>query len=1045
MHPEPELLAAFAEGTLHGPDLAAVSAHLGECRDCRVAVGETVEFLRGEKAEDDIRGAKSRWLAAAAAAAVAVTAGIVWTARTKSPIEELISAAPRDVRYIEPRLADFPPAPLTPTERGRQSDPRKLKLIGTAGHVLERTAGDSSTDAVRAAAAAHLLTGDAQRAIESLQRIAEERADAKVWNDLAAAWFTVYQADPERLKYALSAADEAVRLAPEMSEALFNRALVLSRLGLRDEAIDAWNRFLQHYPQGPIADEARVRLRELGGPLTDVPAAIERHFEQIAAGDAAPLAAILEADAGELRNFFETEGLARWGQAVLDANAASARTSLAAARLAAAALRRFNGDAVLTEVVTAIDTADDAQRSALARAHVAYRDGRRAYRPLRRADESERLLSIAAAGFSGRSPAELLARTYLGVAVFAQGRRDEAETLFRDVERRTPGHFPSLRAYLRWQLASCDMARGKWAKSTSGLRQAIDTYDQLRERMNAAFVRNITAHTLAAQGVHHTAWLERIAALQHLGRRTDHRLQHAISGIVYDCLTRKEWREALSFLAIEARLARTVRDVELETHLLVRRAQVAMRLGNEAEARESLAAAKRLVASVKDDSLRERLQVETTAATALTQSHGAGAIGLLTDVLAFHHTRGWRMLIPNIHLRRGRIHLESGDRAKAAADFEAGIAEIEQQRASVAASERRWAEFDATEELFDEAIALFAETDPARAFAYAERENGAEAPLELAGIPEGTLFVRYTALPDRLLILTAGGRGYGSERVAIRRQELLARVDRCIRALRGGNACDESLGDLLVPRANAETIVFLPDSYTSGIPFAALHVSGEPLIARQPVTTAPSMAAYLRAYRAVHSDRRSTALVIDSSSTAGMDPLPWARMEASAIETLYARVARLSDGEATLEALRDGARTAQVLHFGVHGMYEGPQAALVLAGGTQSLDVATISRLPLDDAEVVVLAACGTARGPVRSAGVVSVANAFLEVGVPSVVATLWPIDDRASAEFFPRLHRQLANGERASVALRMTQLECIRDESCRGSAVWAAVQNIGR
>ncbi|HVT46104.1 MAG TPA: CHAT domain-containing protein, partial [Thermoanaerobaculia bacterium] len=67
---------------------------------------------------------------------------------------------------------------------------------------------------------------------------------------------------------------------------------------------------------------------------------------------------------------------------------------------------------------------------------------------------------------------------------------------------------------------------------------------------------------------------------------------------------------------------------------------------------------------------------------------------------------------------------------------------------------------------------------------------------------------------------------------------------------------------------------------------------------------------------------------------------------------------------------------------------------------------------------------------------------AFLEAGVPTVIATLWKIDDEASKAFFTRLHEHLRGGTRPAQALRATQVEFMK----RGASpsIWAAVQCIG-
>jgi tetratricopeptide (TPR) repeat protein len=56
---------------------------------------------------------------------------------------------------------------------------------------------------------------------------------------------------------ALRSLDEALGLNPALAEAAFNRALLLERLGRRDEALAAWDRYLAIDGASAWAGEAR--------------------------------------------------------------------------------------------------------------------------------------------------------------------------------------------------------------------------------------------------------------------------------------------------------------------------------------------------------------------------------------------------------------------------------------------------------------------------------------------------------------------------------------------------------------------------------------------------------------------------------------------------------------------------------------------------------------------------------------------------------------------------------------------------------------------
>ncbi|MGB5898247.1 MAG: CHAT domain-containing protein [Geitlerinemataceae cyanobacterium] len=51
------------------------------------------------------------------------------------------------------------------------------------------------------------------------------------------------------------------------------------------------------------------------------------------------------------------------------------------------------------------------------------------------------------------------------------------------------------------------------------------------------------------------------------------------------------------------------------------------------------------------------------------------------------------------------------------------------------------------------------------------------------------------------------------------------------------------------------------------------------------------------------------------------------------------------------------------------------------------------------NADLVVLSACDTGRGEITGDGVVGLSRALVTAGVPSIVVSLWKVDDAATAE----------------------------------------------
>jgi CHAT domain-containing protein len=217
------------------------------------------------------------------------------------------------------------------------------------------------------------------------------------------------------------------------------------------------------------------------------------------------------------------------------------------------------------------------------------------------------------------------------------------------------------------------------------------------------------------------------------------------------------------------------------------------------------------------------------------------------------------------------------------------------------------------------------------------------------------------------------------------------------------------------------------------------------IVERHAVVVSPSaaVAAQLSSRREAVADRRTVLVVANATATTDPGVLNGAETETNEVAQFYSRSLRLVRDEATIDSFRRYAPAANVIHIATHGaMNAGSQGggALLLSDGR--LDSQTIASMRLPHTCAVVLAACESALGPTRAEGTISAARAFLAAGVPAVIATLWQIDDTASAQFFPRIHRNLARGVAAATAVREAQIESIR----RGEspAMWAAVQCIG-
>ncbi|MBY0227780.1 MAG: CHAT domain-containing protein, partial [Gemmataceae bacterium] len=88
-----------------------------------------------------------------------------------------------------------------------------------------------------------------------------------------------------------------------------------------------------------------------------------------------------------------------------------------------------------------------------------------------------------------------------------------------------------------------------------------------------------------------------------------------------------------------------------------------------------------------------------------------------------------------------------------------------------------------------------------------------------------------------------------------------------------------------------------------------------------------------------------------------------------------------------------------------------------------------VSEMDLTRLELAVLSACETGLGKVAGGeGVLGLQRAFAAAGCRSVVASLWSVDDAATAVLMERFYRHLWEGKKGKLeALRSAQLDVLR------------------
>ncbi len=281
-------------------------------------------------------------------------------------------------------------------------------------------------------------------------------------------------------------------------------------------------------------------------------------------------------------------------------------------------------------------------------------------------------------------------------------------------------------------------------------------------------------------------------------------------------------------------------------------------------------------------------------------------------------------------------------------------------------------------------------------------------------------------------------------RLDIRREELVAKVHSLRDMISHTDQFDgfkhqaEELYKLLIAPALAQVrgkeLLIVPHGVLHYLPFQALvSAQGKYLIEEFPINylSSASLMQFTREKR--RASRESTFAMGNPNLGDDAYNLRFAEREAKEIAQVYPKSSVYLRDEATKsKAFADGPHN-DIVHFAVHAEFnenEPMKSALLLAREGQDdgrLKVSEIFALKLK-ADLVVLSACETGLGKINSGDeIVGLTRAFIYAGTPSVVTTLWKVNDRASYELMGQFYRNLKSMKK-SAALRQAQLKTMKE-----------------
>ena len=219
----------------------------------------------------------------------------------------------------------------------------------------------------------------------------------------------------------------------------------------------------------------------------------------------------------------------------------------------------------------------------------------------------------------------------------------------------------------------------------------------------------------------------------------------------------------------------------------------------------------------------------------------------------------------------------------------------------------------------------------------------------------------------------------------------------------------------LQDKIRGQSLVIIPHQVLHYVPFDALYDGSRYLIDSYDISRAPSMSV-LKICR----EKKIQHMEQDLILAAPDEMTPYINEEVEALRELLPKGLFFVGSEAREDKLRRYAQTAGKIHIAAHGVFraDNPMFSSLKLGDTW-LNLFDIFNLQLG-AELTVLSACETGMSAVWEGDeLLGLARGFLYAGTPSLLVSLWTVNDRSTAKLMRRFYQGLQQGLSNSRALQ--------------------------
>jgi len=1100
---DPEVLAAYIDKRLPPDERAAVEAQLARDPDSYELLVELIhakEALKADKPHGDVvttpvarpepqaavvplvpRPRRTRgW--AIAAGVLAAAAALVLVVRLQpellqrlrggEPVDPQLAklvAAVGEERYVEARLTGgFKYGPLRQVTRGPGDlSQQNLALLAAAGELQKEAQAEPSATSLHLWGVAQLLLGQAASSVQTLSAAADlAPASGDIQADLASALLVRSRSLslPEDVPRALEILGRVLQTSPGHREALYNRALALESLGLREEAQAAWTAYLQVDSDSDWAVFAKTRLRTLSvGPALD---------EQLRTGLSAVgnVDALDGSDPQAVREYVENVLLPHLADPASQLDPAVFGSHLRITLAITKRLAELQHDPMLYRAVQDVAGDPMSTRSQnLLRGFTSLAKVRQLTREARTDDMGQAAVGCVRLFMSVNSPYAAWCQVFRARALSSIGELQQSEAIARAVaDDPAVANFPTVKAWALLQIGGVRFLSSDYPEAVQLLRAASRLFEQAAEFEHAAGVHETLGATFLELGDRGNAWSSLTRALTLLPpRQQSIRWFATRTGVSLALLSSgyPQTAETILLANLSARATKAAPGRLSETHRYL--AEVCGQMGRFDEAAFHLDQAQEYAREVTDPIVARRLGAEILLAQAkFTLPRNPKEAGDSAELALKEFSDlnvGPRALQLMVLKAQSEVALQRTSRARHEIAKSLEFAETLEGR--VAGRQSRSVFRHAIADIYRMGIRLAIDaggTDEALLLRERLRRRGSSVSSEQslaqmrAQIPSLTAVIVFLVDDDRVYRWCLTQSEYQFKAYSVSESMLAREVSRFTARLRShsGDSTSPMLTSIVLDglpdsARSATRWIISPDGPLFSLPVAALTDGvGRRVVQDHQVLVSSSVQAFVASLLRVSLRQRPVRAVVVGDPTNedyGLPSLPFALAESRSIADSYG-VTAIEGSVATVAAFKRSLLDADILHFSGHAVSDSLRpwrAHLVLSPDLETpsglLNQQAIESLRTR-ASVVVLAGCSTASSEeLQGEGLGSLAGSFVHAGARAVVGTLWDVEDAGLGDALHRLHQRLALGEPVEEALQTIQQQALR-EGVMGAREWAAM-----